>query len=251
MTSWVIEEVDGSKSVFIHLPGLVAKSGQGLYDELNRIPDSDWIQGKFMQHSTPRLIRWHSMTGKTYKFSGKKYPSMTYPPALARFSKSLPDIIRRTLPQQSVQGVPLDLDRLNSVLVNKYRDHTDSISAHADNEPEFGHHPTIVSVNFGISRSFVLRPMTDKQREKECKKTKRPFVASPPDKKRADKIEVRLDHGDVLLMAGAAQDFWYHEVPKEDQPRTVERLQLLPGKERLMKVMPTSVRFNLTFRPLL
>ena len=59
MASWCIDEMDGSKSVFIHLPGLVAESGQNLYNELSRIPDSEWIQGKFMQHLTPRLVRWH------------------------------------------------------------------------------------------------------------------------------------------------------------------------------------------------
>lgn len=247
MATWVIDEVDGSKSVFIHLPGLVAKQ-HTLYNELHRIPDSEWIQGKFMQHLTPRLVRWHSMTGKTYKFSGRKYESQPYPPQLAKFSASLADTIRSVLPQQTVQGVSLKLDDLNSVLVNKYRDHTDSISPHSDNEPEFGRHPTIVSVNFGISRRFVLKPMTDTQRQKEWAKSGRPFLSADPGQKR-EKIEVRLDHGDVFIMAGAAQDFWYHEVPKEKESQMVERLMLLPGKDRLMKVQPTSVRFNLTFRP--
>ena len=243
--------MDGSKSVFVHIPRLVAKSGQKLYDELSSIPDSQWIQGKFMQHLTPRLVRWHSMTDKTYKFSGKKYESMPYTPHLERFSKSLPGKIRDALPQASIQGVNLDFDALNSVLVNKYRDNTDSISPHADNEPEFGKHPTIVSVNFGISRKFILKPMTDKQRQREWSKGDRlEFNPTPPEAKN-DKIEIRLDHGDVFIMAGAAQDFWYHQVPKEEDAMTVQRLQLLPGRDRLMKVQPTSVRFNLTFRPIM
>lgn len=249
MASWCIDEMDGTKSVFVHLPGLVAESGQNLYNELSRIPDSEWIQGKFMKNLTPRLVRWHSMTGKTYKFSGRKYESMEYTPHLARFSASLPDTIHSVLPQGSVQGVHLNYASLNSVLLNKYRDHMDSISPHSDNEPEFGVHPTIVSVNFGISRRFILKPMTDTQRKKEWQKMKKPNFRPTPAVAKKEKIEVRLDHGDVLIMAGAAQEFWYHEVPKESEVQTVNRLQLLPGKERLMKVQPTSVRFNLTFRP--
>ena len=249
MATWCIDEADGSKSLFIHLPGVAAKSGQKMYDELSKIPDSEWIQGKFMQHLTPRLVRWHSMTGNTYKFSGRKYESMPYSPHLLQFSEDLPALIRSMIPQGSLQGIALDYNALNSVLINKYRDNTDSISPHADNEPEFGKHPTIVSVNFGVPRKFVLKPMTDTQRKKEWEKTgKRDFRPTPAKAKKA-KIEIRLDHGDVLIMAGAAQEFWYHEVPKEKELEAVERMQLMPGKERLMKVRPTAVRFNLTFRP--
>ena len=140
-------------------------------------------------------------------------------------------------------------DSLNSALVNKYRDHTDSISWHCDNEPEFGRHPTIVSVNFGISRRFILKPMTDTERKKEWGKMGKPNFQPTPAGAKKEKIEVRLDHGDVFIMAGAAQEFWYHAVPKESDVQTVERLQILPGKERLMKVQPTSKRFNLTFCP--
>ena len=74
------------------------------------------------------------------------------------------------------------------------------------------------------------------------------FAPTPSDKKHG-KITLLLNHGDVVVMAGALQDFWYHEVPKEDEQATVHRWQLLPGKKRLKKVQPTTVRFNLTFRP--
>jgi alkylated DNA repair dioxygenase AlkB len=248
MSSWVITEADGRKTVFLHLPGLLSGPGNKLYEELMGIPDSEWIQGKFMQYLTPRLVRWHSLDGKTYKFSGKKYESMEYPPELRRFSSSLSDNLKSAIPQETIQGVRLDFDSLNSVLINKYRDHTDSISPHSDNEPEFGREPTIVSVNFGVSRQFILKPMTETQRKKECAKTGVMFV--PNSGQNHEKIKLRLDHGDVLIMAGAAQDFWYHEVPKEPEVQTIERLQLIPGRSRLMKTVSTSVRFNLTFRPI-
>jgi alkylated DNA repair dioxygenase AlkB len=42
----------------------------------------------------------------------------------------------------------------NSVLLNRYRTGKDSVSWHADDEPEFGERPVIASVSFGGTRSF-------------------------------------------------------------------------------------------------
>ncbi len=44
----------------------------------------------------------------------------------------------------------------NSVLANWYRDGQDSMSMHADDEPELGPAPTIASVTLGEARPFVL-----------------------------------------------------------------------------------------------
>lgn len=79
----------------------------------------------------------------------------------------------------------------NSVLVNYYRDGQDSMGLHADNEKELGRNPSISSLSYGATRKMVFK-------QNETKK----------------KLEIELDHGDLLLMTGALQHHWKHEVPK-------------------------------------
>src|SRR5262249_26416929 len=80
----------------------------------------------------------------------------------------------------------------NSVLLNRYRSGKDSVAWHADDEKEFGSHPVIASVSLGGTRTFQLKH-----------------------KKRKDlKASVELTHGSLLLMRGATQHHWLHQIPK-------------------------------------
>ncbi len=91
----------------------------------------------------------------------------------------------------------------NSVLLNRYRNGTDSVSWHADDEAELGSDPTIGSVSFGITRTFQFRAVNDPH----------------------DLIRVPLESGSVVIMRGASQREWQHQVPKE--PRVAgERVNL-------------------------
>jgi len=86
-------------------------------------------------------------------------------------------------------------DSLNHLLINHYRDGRDSMGYHQDNEPELGANPVIVSLSFGATRRFTLRPHP------------KSGIQSAP-------IRLNLAHGDVLMMAGESQHVWQHQVPK-------------------------------------
>lgn len=79
----------------------------------------------------------------------------------------------------------------NSCLVNLYRDGRDSMGWHADDERELGSEPVIASVSLGQTRSFRMRHRQTKT-----------------------VVDIALDHGSLLVMGGAMQHFWVHEVPK-------------------------------------
>ena len=83
--------------------------------------------------------------------------------------------------------------KINSVLLNWYRDGNDSMGWHTDDEKELGSHPVIVSLNLGTSRRFLLRKNSNQK----------------------EKIEFQLHQGSLLIMQGATQHFWQHSVPKE------------------------------------
>ena len=89
-------------------------------------------------HNVPRLTKWHG--SHPYRF-GKR----THAPT--PFTSNL-EGIRQTV--QMIAGV-----EFNAVLQNLYRDGSDSVAWHADDEPEMG--PVVASVSFGATRTFKVR----------------------------------------------------------------------------------------------
>jgi alkylated DNA repair dioxygenase AlkB len=83
------------------------------------------------------------------------------------------------------------------VLLNLYRDGQDSMGYHADDEKELGETPLIASLSLGDERVFKLRHKT-----------------------RKTTLDIVLGHGDLLVMAGALQQYWQHCVPKTKQLKT-------------------------------
>lgn len=81
--------------------------------------------------------------------------------------------------------------RFNSALLNYYRNGRDSMGLHADDEAELGGNPTIASVSFGCSRNIIFKHNDDRR-----------------------KVKIALSHGDLLIMSGAIQHQWKHELPK-------------------------------------
>lgn len=91
--------------------------------------------------------------------------------------------------------------KFTSVLLNLYRNGNDSVAWHRDHEREFGINPIIGSVSFGETRPFQIRHKF---------------------KPELKMIEIPLNHGSFLLMAGPMQHFWEHRIPKttkEIKPR--------------------------------
>ena len=124
-----------------------------------------------------RLTAWYGDEGTTYVYSGIKNVPLPWTPALIEV-------------KQAVEP-PSDVV-FNSVLVNRYRTGKDSVSWHADNEPEFGAQPVIASVSLGGTRTFQL-----KHRDRK-----------------GLKASVELTHGSLLIMRGGTQANWLHQIPK-------------------------------------
>ncbi|GAC1427262.1 MAG: alpha-ketoglutarate-dependent dioxygenase AlkB [Flavisolibacter sp.] len=133
-------------------------------------------------HSTPRLMAWYGDPGQTYHFSGKSFDPLAWMPVLeaikAKVEKELPTAF-------------------NSVLLNLYRNGKDSMGWHRDNEKELGQNPIIASISFGATRPFHLRHYY---------------------KKDLDKLTIPLTHGSLLIMRGATQHYWEHQIPKTAKP---------------------------------
>ncbi|XP_071502202.1 alpha-ketoglutarate-dependent dioxygenase alkB homolog 3-like [Diadema antillarum] len=93
----------------------------------------------------------------------------------------------------------------NSCLLNFYRSGKDHVSWHSDDEPALGSKPTIASVSLGDSRIFEMR--------------KKPPPEENGDYTYMEKLRIPLTHGSLLMMEGASQDDWQHQVPREYHDR--------------------------------
>ncbi|WP_160714659.1 alpha-ketoglutarate-dependent dioxygenase AlkB family protein [Chitinophaga solisilvae] len=125
----------------------------------------------------PRLMAWYGDASTAYSFSGNTFEPQPWTKTLLHIR----DLIT------PVAGHPF-----NSVLLNHYRNGSDSMGWHADDEPELGPAPVIASVNFGATRRFLLRYKNDHHL----------------------KHEMELQHGSLLVMKGSLQQYWEHQVPK-------------------------------------
>lgn len=175
---------------FIYLPHFFSKSEsdfflKALSEKVLWKQESMNMYGKKIDF--PRLTAWYGNNDKPYSFSG-----ITLSPT--PWNEEIIAIKNKIEPESNVI--------FNSVLLNRYRSGSDSISWHTDAEKELGKNPVIASANFGETRKFQLRHITTKE-----------------------KLEIELKHGSLLIMQGELQHFWQHQVPKSAKPLK-ERINL-------------------------
>ncbi len=137
----------------------------------------DWITVGGQSRPQPRLTAWYGDPGKTYAYSGITMIATTWTPPLW------------TLKTRVEALSPV---KFNSVLLNLYRNGSDSMGWHSDDEPELGPNPVIGSLSLGGTRRFRLRHRFEKNLT----------------------YQIELTSGSFLLMGGRTQHYWQHQVPK-------------------------------------
>jgi alkylated DNA repair dioxygenase AlkB len=131
--------------------------------------------GKVYQQ--PRLTALYGNEGKPYGYSGIIMQPHRWTPLLIALKERVEEHSNTTF---------------STVLLNLYRNGSDSNGWHADNESALGRNPNIASLSFGATRKFQLKHNT---------------IAN-------QKINIDLEDGSLLLMKGSMQHFWKHQIPK-------------------------------------
>lgn len=129
-------------------------------------------------HPQPRLTRWYGDV--PYKYSGLVWEPSEMP--------AIVENIRRQVEARIGE-------RFNSVLCNLYRDGSDSVGWHADDEPLFGGDPVVASVSVGAARLF-------KMRRNDSSATQ----------------DILLESGSLFVMGRGVQRDWKHAIPKTTRP---------------------------------
>jgi len=151
------------------------------------------------KYAVPRDEAYYGDPGANYTYSRRKYKPLPWLPELLVLRAR----VEEATPASAYSNLNLLRVGYNAVLCNLYRDGNDSVGLHSDAEPEMG--PVIASVSLGAERLFQIKRQDGGAAFAE-----------------------RLPHGSLLIMAGATQKNFRHEVPKEPDI--------------------TQARINLTFR---
>lgn len=88
-------------------------------------------------------------------------------------------------------------ERVNSCLLNLYHNGAEGMAWHSDGEADLKKDGAIISLSFGAERKFSFK-------HKETK----------------EKIELMLEHGSLLVMAGPTQTHWLHRLPPTKKVHT-------------------------------
>ena len=160
-----------------YIPNFLGQLSDSYYDHCARL--DNWQQRQIFLFGRwskiPRLTLWYSMSGKPYTYSGITMSAKPYPPVIKKISN---------------QVTKFSGQHFNSVLLNRYRNGSDKIGWHSDNEKCLGEIINIATISLGAKRHLL---------------TKR-----PGDKK---SVELELEHGSLLLMKHPFQHKWLHCIP--------------------------------------
>ena len=132
----------------------------------------------------PRLTAFYGEENKPYAYSGIKLTPKPWTEDLLFIKSRITKIAQINF---------------SSVLLNYYRNGTDSMGWHSDDEKELGQNPVIGSISFGETRLFQLRHL----KRKDLKK-----------------VDIILSNGSFLLMKGTTQHYWEHQIPKTSKKIT-------------------------------
>ena len=154
------------------------------FDQLN--DEIKWSEAKIVlygkEHLIPRLQAWYGDEGKKYSYSGLLMEPLSWTPCLLEVKKQI----------ETFTG-----GSFNSCLCNLYRDGSDYVSWHSDDEKELGLNPVIASASFGNERKIVFKHKTNKGIEK---------------------LEKILEDRSLLMMKGELQHNWNHQITKTAKP---------------------------------
>ncbi|NYE30911.1 alkylated DNA repair dioxygenase AlkB [Rhodanobacter sp. K2T2] len=175
--------------ITLHPGWLASHEADALYaDLLESVAwETHYIKLFGREVASPRLSCWIGDAGTGYTYSRTRFEPRPWPESLA-----------------SLRG-RLETDCMasfNSVLANFYRDGSDSMGWHSDDESELGARPVIASLSLGATRPFRLRRRLPRGVRVQ----------------RGDTLCLPLTHGSLLRMAGDTQRLYRHEIPKTREP---------------------------------
>lgn len=127
-----------------------------------------------------------------YSYSGKVFPSQPIPPMLKNYLDWANEFESNISNTDGTEYIPY-----NMILVNWYKDGTDYIGAHRDDEKQIIPKTNVMTISFGAERIFRVRH-APKQGEVDDKIKRKDY---------------KVKHNSFLIMGGHFQEEFKHEIP--------------------------------------
>lgn len=157
----------------VFLPSAIEEYKQLLMEQIFWENDHIRMFGKDI--ITKRKVAWYGEQPFLYKYSNSTKKALPFNSTLHRIRTIIEDISGETY---------------NSCLLNLYHNGEESMGWHCDNEKELKKNGAIASVSFGAVRKFSFKHKITKEKK-----------------------EIELDNGSLLVMKGAIQEHWLHQLP--------------------------------------
>lgn len=129
---------------------------------------------------TPRFTAWYGDAEKSYKLRGSEFEVNAWKPELFTSKNRIKEAFGY---------------EFNSVLLNLYSNHNDSVAWHRDRESKYGDRPVIASLSLGQTRKFDFRKLNHHQ----------------------SRNSIPLPHGSLFMMIGNLQEHWEHRIATSKQ----------------------------------
>jgi alkylated DNA repair dioxygenase AlkB len=141
--------------------------------------------GKWVKQ--PRLTALYGDSGASYTYSGLTLTPLPWTKELLEIRSRVEEFCQKDF---------------NAVLLNFYRNGSDYMGWHADNEKELGPNPFIASLSLGVARKFQLKHKKEKTR-----------------------MEIDLAPGSLIIMKENLQEHWLHRIASTKN-ESAERINL-------------------------
>lgn len=218
----IINEQDGTHSIFMYIPKYIKDPNNYYLQMLNAFNNNDWKLGEYKHHELNRIQRFYSIDNKPFCEHWKNQPERWQPHIYEDWLIEMQYDIQQDINDmcQDLMDVYPNFNpvKFTSALINKYRNGRDFIPEHRD-VVVMDRDPTIASISFGQPREFRInrihydpKDVRTIEHDKENQHFSKSWTLKP---------------GDLLLMAGSAQKYFSHEI--------------LPDNS-------TKSRYNITFR---
>ena len=131
------------------------------------------IMGKTI--TTKRKVAWYGDEPYKYTYSNNTKQALVWTPELLKLKAIA----------EKHSG-----ETFNSCLLNLYHDGSEGMAWHSDGEKDLKTNGAIGSLSFGAERKFAFKH-----------------------KKSKHKVDLKLQHGSLLVMKGSTQSHWMHRLP--------------------------------------
>lgn len=205
----IIHEINGENSLFYYQNNFLNKEE---YSTLkNWLEEKEFISGHCVSgKEIPREQLWFQEQGeyfcKKWHNHYDRWKSNLYEEELLSIQDKINKFaqkIKINILDDSLVQIP----KINSCLINKYRDGNDSIKPHRDTSDSFGIFPTIVGLSLGSERNILIKKINyDPDNINSLKH----------DSNTEFNMDITLEDNSLFIMAGASQKYFTHEIPKSD-----------------------------------